>query len=81
LAELYSVLTPAPFIPPVHPTEAWEMIERNIFPHLKVVVLSVKEYQDIIRACAMHGWAAGRIYGALHVWCAQKEDCDPILHF
>jgi predicted nucleic acid-binding protein len=81
LAEVYSVLTRAPLIPPVHPTEGWQMIERNILPHFKVVVLSAKEYQDIIRDCATHGWAGGRIYDAIHIWCAQKEDCDRIYTF
>ena len=57
------------------------MIEQNVLPHFKIVALSAKEYRDIIRDCAAHGWAGWRIYDALHLRCAEKEECDRIYTF
>jgi predicted nucleic acid-binding protein len=81
LAELYSVLTRAPFTPPVYPAEAWQLISENILPYFEVVTLSAKEYSDTIRSCAKLGWTGGRLYDALHLRCAQKSGCSRIYTF
>jgi predicted nucleic acid-binding protein len=81
LAEVYSVLTRAPFEPPVYCNEAWQIIERNVLPYFEILSLSSQEYQEVIRECAMRGWAEGRIYDALHLRCAQKRGCDRIYTF
>lgn len=51
LAEVYSVLTRAPFTPRIYPGEAWQMIEHNFLPHLKIVPLSAREYREIVKRC------------------------------
>jgi predicted nucleic acid-binding protein len=78
LAEIFPVLTRAPFSPHVYPTEALQIIEQNVLPHFEVLSISAQEYQEVIRECAMHGWAGGRIYDALHLRFAQKRGCDRI---
>jgi predicted nucleic acid-binding protein len=81
LAEVYSVLTRAPFSPPVYPSEAWQIIEQNFLPYLEIVPLSAKEYLKVVRDCATRGLAGGRVYDALHLYCAQKSGCDRIYTF
>jgi len=81
LTEVYSVLTRTPFKPPLYPSEAWQIIEEMILPHMELVTLSPKEYQDVVRRCAAGGWAGGRIHDAVHLRCAQKAGCDRIYTF
>jgi predicted nucleic acid-binding protein len=81
LTEIYSVLTRTPFKPPLYPSEAWQIIEQMILPHMELVTLTAKEYKEVVRHCAASGWAGGRIHDAVHVRCAQKADSDRIYTF
>lgn len=81
LTEIYSVLTRTPFRPPLYPSEAWQIIEQMILPHMELVPLTAKEYKEAVRHCAANGWAGGRVHDAVHVRCAQKADCDRIYTF
>jgi predicted nucleic acid-binding protein len=81
LTEIYSVLTRTPFKPPLYPSEAWQIIEEMILPHMELVTLTPKEYQEVVRHCAVSGWAGGRIHDAVHLRCAQKAECDRIYTF
>jgi predicted nucleic acid-binding protein len=81
LAECYSVLTRTPFSPPVLPTEAWQLLTRNILPNLAIVSLSAEEYQEVIQRCSENGWGGGRVYDALHIRSAQKANCERIFTF
>lgn len=81
LTEFYSVLTRAPFRPPLHPSDAWRIIEQMITPHIQLVVLSPAEYTSVVRDCAHNGWAGGRIHDSVHLRCAQKAQCDRIYTF
>jgi len=81
LAELYAVLTRVPLTPPVYPGEAWQMLERDVFPYFEVVPLSGDEYRETLRRCATAGWTGGRVYDALHVAAARKADCRQIYTF
>jgi predicted nucleic acid-binding protein len=81
LTEIYSVLTRTPFKPPLYPSEAWQIIEQMILPHLELVTLTAKEYKEVVHHCAASGWAGGRIHDAVHVRCAQKADSDRIYTF
>lgn len=78
LAEFYAVLTRTPFTPPIYPSEAWQLLTENIFPHFEVVTLSAREYKETIGSCAQKGWPGGRVYDALHICCAQKASCARI---
>jgi predicted nucleic acid-binding protein len=81
LTEVYSVLTRTPFKPPIYPREAWQIIEEMILPHMEMVTLKPKEYQEVVRHCAASGWAGGRIHDAIHLRCAQKAECDRVYTF
>jgi predicted nucleic acid-binding protein len=81
LTEVYSVLTRTPFKPPLYPSEAWQIIEEMILPHMELVTLSPKEYREVVRQCAAGGWVGGRIHDAVHLRCAAKAGCDRIYTF
>ena len=76
LAELYSVLTRAPFTPPVYPAEAWRMLEQNVLTRCQLVVLEAGELTEMLRNCADQGWVGGQVYDVIHVRCALKIACD-----
>ena len=48
---------------------------------MEVVALTAEEYRLVVRECASHGWAGGKIYDALHLQCARKAGCDRIYTF
>jgi len=81
VAEFYAVMTRAPLTPPVYPSEAWQILEQNVFPHFAVASLSGEEYRDVVRHCAQVGCAGGRVYDALHLAAARKADCAQIYTF
>lgn len=81
MAELYAVLTRIPLTPPIYPSEAWQIIERDILPHFEVISLTGDECRETLRACAGDGWTGGRIYDALHLAAARKANCDQIYTF
>lgn len=81
LTEVYSVLTRTPFRPPLYPSEAWQIIAEMILPSMELLTLTAKEYQEVVRHCAVSGWAGGRIHDAVHLRCAQKAGCDRIYTF
>lgn len=81
LAELYSVLTRAPFTPPIYPAEAWQLISENILRYFEIVSLPPKDYCEVIENCAKLGWTGGRVYDALHLRCAEKSECARIYTF
>jgi predicted nucleic acid-binding protein len=81
LTEIYSVLTRTPFEPPLYPSEAWQIIEAMIFPHMALVTLTAKEYREATRQCAATGLTGGRIHDVVHLRCAQKAACDRVYTF
>jgi predicted nucleic acid-binding protein len=81
LTEIYSVLTRTPFKPPLYPSEAWQIIEQMILPHMELVTLTSKEYKEVVHRCAANGWTGGKIHDAVHLHCALKADCDRIYTF
>ena len=81
LTEVYSVLTRTPFNPPLHPSEAWQIIEDMILPRMEMVALTAKEYREVVLRCAGSGWAGGRVHDAVHLRCAQKADCARMYTF
>jgi predicted nucleic acid-binding protein len=81
LTEVYSVLTRTPFKPPLYPSEAWQIIEEMILPHMELVTLTPKEYQEVVRHCAISGWAGGKVHDAVHLRCAQKTNFDRLYTF
>ena len=76
LAELYAVLTRAPFTPRIFPSEARQLIEAGILPLVEVVALSAAEYRQVIHDCALEGWTGGAVYDAIHIRAARKHRCE-----
>ena len=81
LAEMYSVLTRAPFVPRVHPAEAGRFLEVSVLPYFQVVTVSADDYRAVLSRCANNGIAGGRVYDALHVYSAAMAGCDRIYTF
>jgi predicted nucleic acid-binding protein len=81
LAEIYSILTRAPFLPRISPAEAWEMVERNVVGRFEIEPLTRADYIRVIRECAAVGWPGGRVYDALHVRAAREAQCERIYTF
>jgi|SRR5436309_2146601 len=64
LAEIYAVLTRAPFVPPVYPSEAWQILEQNILPHFTLVELASKRLRRArksVRGTGVDGRAGLRL--------------------
>jgi predicted nucleic acid-binding protein len=78
LAEVYSVVTRAPFAAPVHPGEAWAMIDESILPAFTILAIKVEDYLAAIAACAGAGWRGGRVHDAVHIEAAKQAGCDLI---
>lgn len=81
ITEFYSVMTRAPFKPPLHSTEVWRLIDEVILKHLELVTLTAKEHIEVTRRCAAAGWGGGRVHDAMHLRCAEKAGCDRIYTF
>jgi len=78
LAEIFSVLTKAPFPRPISPGEAGQIIEQNILPLFKVEPLTPADYVSVVQHCASNGWSGGRVYDALHLQTARRMKCSRI---
>lgn len=78
LAETYSVLTRIPVTPRIHPSEALQIIQRNILPHFEVIALDANDYKAVIEEAASYGWSGGVVYDMLHISCAVKRSVDRI---
>ena len=81
MVEVYSVLTRTPFTPPLYPSEAWQLLEQSVLPHLNLVTLRAEEYRQVLKESAERGWTGGRVYDLLHLKCAAKQDCARIYTF
>ena len=81
LAEFYSVLTRAPFIPRVHPSEASRFLDDNVLPYFELIALSGSDYKAVLRSCANAGLIGGMVFDALHLHSAQKAGCDRVYTF
>jgi predicted nucleic acid-binding protein len=81
LAELYGVLTRTPFTPRIYPSEARQMIEQSVVPHVGLIALSGADYRRIVAECSEAGWGGGMIYDALHIRAALKGQCDRLYTF
>jgi predicted nucleic acid-binding protein len=81
LAEVYAILTSAPYKPRTSPAEAWQILEKNILERMEIESLGRKEYSQVIKECAAQGLSGGRIYDALHIRAARKAECSRIYTF
>jgi predicted nucleic acid-binding protein len=76
-AELYAVMSGKPGKPRLRPADVDAMVER-IDQVFTPILLTRREYRQVIRECALRGVAGGRLYDALIAACALKCDADNI---
>jgi predicted nucleic acid-binding protein len=81
LAESFSVLTRAPFIPRIRPHDAWLYLANDVLSVFELVSLTATEYREVVESCSQNGWPGGRVYDALHVRAARKSNCERIYTF
>jgi predicted nucleic acid-binding protein len=81
LAEIYSVMTRAPYQPRISPSGAWQALQENVLASFEIETLTKNEYIKLIKECATQGWTGGRVYDAIHVHIARKTRCDRIYTF
>ncbi len=81
LAEIYAILTSAPYKPRMTCAEAWQLIETNILPRMEIEPLGKDDYSEVIKECASQGHIGGRIYDAIHIHAARKAECARIYTF
>jgi predicted nucleic acid-binding protein len=48
---------------------------------MELVTLTLKEYREVVRHCAVNGWVGGKVHDAVHLRCAQKAGCDRVYTF
>lgn len=81
LAEIYSVLTRAPYSPAIHPSEAMKIITDNVSEVFTIVSLSTSDYAQVLHEAAQQGVSGGRVYDLLHLRAAEKAACDRLYTF
>jgi predicted nucleic acid-binding protein len=81
VAEFYSVLTRTPFSPRIHPIVANRLLAESVYPYIETVAYSESDYRTVIASTANAGHAGGMIFDALHLWAAQKANCERIYTF
>lgn len=81
LAEIYSVLTRAPYSPAIHPSEALQIVTNNVSDAFTVISLSAGDYDEVLRQAALRGISGGRVYDMLHLRAADKSACDRLYTF
>lgn len=74
VAEVYAALTSLPVSPRIHPADALRIIE-GLLQHFHVAELEPSDYVAVLKEVAARNWISGRVYDALHVYCARKVDC------
>jgi predicted nucleic acid-binding protein len=81
LAESFSVLTRAPYVPMIRPHDAWLYLANDVLTVFDLVSLTASEYRDVVERCSQNGWSGGRVYDALHIQAARKSNCERIYTF
>ncbi len=78
ILEVYSVLTSAPFKPPITPEIAERLIENNIREIAKIIYLTDKDYFNIIKKMSESNLKGGIVYDAIIMECALNNNVDEI---
>lgn len=79
LLEVYSVLTSAPFKPPISPTLAKRLIEQNITQDARIIFLTGNDYRHLLKKVSKLKLKGGIVYDAIIVECAKKSKTDMIV--
>jgi len=76
LAECYATLTALPLRRRIQPAEAQVLIERTVVDRLELIPLDESDYKLVALRVSSLGLVSGIIYDALHLVCAQKQECS-----
>jgi predicted nucleic acid-binding protein len=79
ILEVYSVLTSAPFKPPITTEIAEKLIENNIRSIAKIISLTDKDYFNIVKKMSDNNFKGGIVYDGIIVECALNEGVDEIV--
>ena len=79
LAEVYAILTTLPVQPQISPSDAHQLINRNILNVLEVVFLSDVDYAQVIEHLSALGIVGGATYDALILHAAVKANVDRVV--
>ena len=79
ILEVYSVLTSAPFRPPITTIIAKRLIENNIKSFAQIIYLSAEDYFRIVEKMCAFDFKGGIVYDSIIVECALKSKVDEIL--
>ncbi|MCF6269310.1 MAG: PIN domain-containing protein [Melioribacteraceae bacterium] len=79
ILEVYSVLTSAPFKPPITTETAEMLIENNIKKIAKIISLTDKDYFKIIKMMSSLNLKGGIVYDAIIMECALNSKVDEII--
>ena len=79
LAEVYSILTTLPVLPRISPSDALQLIKRNILAVLQVVCLSDADYAQVIEHLSALGITGGATYDALILRAAINANVDQVV--
>lgn len=79
LAELFSILTRAPFQPRISPSAARQLIQIVTEDATEVITLSAEDYLLVIRDLSAIGLSGGIVYDALIARAAEKARADRLV--
>lgn len=79
LAECYSVLTTLRDLPPMPPSQAREVVEKNLLEAFQVIGLSVEDYRRALRLVSEPGLRGAAIYDALILQAALRGKVSVII--
>lgn len=79
LAELYAILTTLPVHPPIAPSDARQLIQRNVVAKLEIVFLSDQDYIQVVEHLATLGIVGGATYDALILRAAANAKADLVV--
>ena len=76
LAECYATLTALPLKRRIQPSEAHRLIKETFLPRLTILEIRKAEYIHAIERVSHLGLVSGVIYDALHLSCAENQECE-----
>jgi len=81
LLEFYSVFSKLPLKTRISPLEIKEIIEKNIYPNFKIIMLEQRDYKEVISKISSIGLSGGIVYDLFHYIAARKAKASLILTY
>lgn len=79
IAEVYSVLTRLPRVPPISPADAWQMLKDNVVSCATIATLSDRDYVALIEELAQQSVSGGMTYDAIIAKAAELSQIDHLV--